>query len=937
MLRLERLHQAVVGLFGFSLAVAVGCGDGAGPAASVHGTAAAGFSDGRASVVQITPPSALVEEGAVTTLRCSAADTRGVAVSSSRSWTISNVNVATISPTGAIAAQHSGNAVASCTVDGTTATATITVVQSPVAFLEVTPGAGILVVGKSLQLVGTPLDSNGAVVASHQVQWTSADSSIASVSASGTVVGKVEGTANVVAVSGGKATFAKINVAKTPPAPVGSVSIKVDDATLNVGQLTHAQATTADVNGQVATGRSIAWSVSAPSVISAVSTSGDKANVTGRGPGSAVLTATSEGKSASVTIAVGMAPVQSVVVNLAATSILPGQTTQATATVKDALGNVLTGRTVTWSSLDPSIATVSPVGVIAGVSTGAVVIRATSESQTGDGSETVGTAPVATVQVNFGASTLAPGQTTQASAVARDASGNVLTGRSVAWSTLTPTIAMVSTTGVVTAVAAGPATIRATVETKIGDGPLTVSAPVPVQATTAGVVVTIDSSTLAPGHAAQAKAVAKDAQGNVLTGKTVSWTSSNAAVASVSSTNGVVTAVSAGKVTIQGTVDSVSNSAALTVNVPSLVAGTTASVVVTIDSSTLAPGHTAQARAVAKDAQGNVLTGKIVSWLSSNAAVANVSSSTGIVTAVSAGMVTISGTVDGVSNSAALTVNLPSTLTAPAPAGEPSYNSTTGAFIFQDSMDGYTSAHDMWLGHLANNPGIHFEQTDFGEDPDSTLLISPGRGGSGKALRLVYSGGYQDGHSWTLRNGPALPDTTTHFFSYWGRVTVAGPMPFNGMPVKWFMAWHATNRVEWDTHDYSPCNVYPTTGAHTFWQVYDNGPSACQGNQPIGPYPDDVFNGQWHRFTYQYRPNTTAGSRDGVARMWLDGIKVVDVSAAACGTTPPGGYKTWCGTDDIDALNTAGIIGYLQWGSTLTKDTPPFTIDIDDFIWWRSK
>jgi trimeric autotransporter adhesin len=929
MLRLERLHQAVVGLFGFSLAVAVGCGDGAGPAASVHGTAAAGFSDGRASVVQITPPSALVEEGAVTTLRCSAADTRGVAVSSSRSWTISNVNVATISPTGAIAAQHSGNAVASCTVDGTTATATITVVQSPVAFLEVTPGAGILVVGKSLQLVGTPLDSNGAVVASHQVQWTSADSSIASVSASGTVVGKVEGTANVVAVSGGKATFAKINVAKTPPAPVGSVSIKVDDATLNVGQLTHAQATTVDVNGQVATGRSIAWSVSAPSVISAVSTSGDKANVTGRGPGSAVLTATSEGKSASVTIAVGMAPVQSVVVNLAATSILPGQTTQATATVKDALGNVLTGRTVTWSSLDPSIATVSPVGVIAGVSTGAVVIRATSESQTGDGSETVGTAPVATVQVNFGASTLAPGQTTQASAVARDASGNVLTGRSVAWSTLTPTIAMVSTTGVVTAVAAGPATIRATVETKIGDGPLTVSAPAPVQATTAGVVVTIDSSTLAPGHAAQAKAVAKDAQGNVLTGKTVSWTSSNAAVASVSSTNGVVTAVSAGKVTIQGTVDSVSNSAALTVNVPSLVAGTTASVVVTIDSSTLAPGHTAQARAVAKDAQGNVLTGKIVSWLSSNAAVANVSSSTGIVTAVSAGMVTISGTVDGVNNSAALTVNLPSTLTAPTPVGEPAYNSTTGVLMYKDAMDEYTTPHDMWI---STSTAISFKQAPFGEEVDSLTLIT-GRGDAGKALRMIYNGHYQDSKNWDLVNAPQLPDTTTHYYSYYARVTVAGAMPIGGMPVKWFMAWHPTgNRVEWDTHDYLPCNIYPA--AHTIWQVYDNGPTSCQGNQPIGPYPDDVFDGQWHRYTYQYRPNTAAGSRDGVARMWLDGAKVIDISAAACGTTPAGGYKTWCGVDDVDALNTVGV-AYLRFGGPLTKDTPPFTIDIDDFVWWH--
>jgi hypothetical protein len=265
------------------------------------------------------------------------------------------------------------------------------------------------------------------------------------------------------------------------------------------------------------------------------------------------------------------------------------------------------------------------------------------------------------------------------------------------------------------------------------------------------------------------------------------------------------------------------------------------------------------------------------------------------------------------------------------PTGEPTFNATTQTLVVRDSMDEYVSPHAMWLSTTST---IQIRQTDFGEDVDSATLIT-GRSGSGKALRLIYSGVYQDAHSWTLRNGPALPDTTTHYFSYWARVTLSAPMPVNALPLKWFMAWHSVNRVEWDTHDYLPCNIYTPTGQHTVWQVYDNGPSACQGNQPIGPYPDDVFNGQWHRFTYQYRPNTTTSSRDGLARMWVDGVKVIDISRAACGTTPPGGYKVWCSVDDIDALNTVGLIGYLQFGANLTKDAGgPFTIDLDDFTWW---
>src|SRR5438552_3453219 len=109
---------------------------------------------------------ATVEEGAVASFTCVALDSRGVVVSTLRSWTISDPTVATVAANGDVAAQHAGTAVASCTADGKTATATITVVGSPVAFLELIPGAGVLGLDKSIQLVAT-LSSRGAGTAVH--------------------------------------------------------------------------------------------------------------------------------------------------------------------------------------------------------------------------------------------------------------------------------------------------------------------------------------------------------------------------------------------------------------------------------------------------------------------------------------------------------------------------------------------------------------------------------------------------------------------------------------------------------------------------------------------------------------------------------------------------------------------------------------------------
>src|SRR5436305_14451914 len=80
-----------------------------------------------------------------------------------------------------------------------------------------------------------------------------------------------------------------------------------------------------------------------------------------------------------------------------------------------------------------------------------------------------------------------------------------------------------------------------------GDG----SGPGPV----ASVTVTIAASTITVNGTTQATAVAKDAQGTVVTGKVPAWTSLTAAVASVNSTTGVINGVAAGNATIHVTID----------------------------------------------------------------------------------------------------------------------------------------------------------------------------------------------------------------------------------------------------------------------------------------------------------------------------------------------------------------------------------------------
>jgi uncharacterized protein YjdB len=167
-------------------------------------------------------------------------------------------------------------------------------------------------------------------------------------------------------------------------------------------------------------------------------------------------------------------PVASVTVTPASAGVTVGGTRQLAATARDAAGNVLNGRSITWTSTDPTVATVSATGLVRGVAVGNATITAASEGQSGTAAITVSFVPVATVTVAPSSTSLFVGGTAQLSATLKDSAGGVLTGRSVTWTSSAAGVAAVSASGMVTGASAGSATITASSEGKNGTAAITV-------------------------------------------------------------------------------------------------------------------------------------------------------------------------------------------------------------------------------------------------------------------------------------------------------------------------------------------------------------------------------------------------------------------------------------------------------------------------------
>ena len=192
----------------------------------------------------------------------------------------------------------------------------------------------------------------------------------------------------------------------------------------------------------------------------------------------------------------GPPKVSSVGVTALASQLEVGATLQLTAAPRDAKGNPLTGRAVTWSSSAAGVASVDNAGIVTGVSAGAATITATADGVSGTVGLTVVPVPVSAVFIDDRAPSVRQGGTAQLAAVAQDAIGRVLAGRPITWSSATPAIASVSQAGLVTGLAAGITYIRASSEGK------TDSVPLRVRGLNAPTISAVAPATWTPGIAA---------------------------------------------------------------------------------------------------------------------------------------------------------------------------------------------------------------------------------------------------------------------------------------------------------------------------------------------------------------------------------------------------------------------------------------------------
>jgi len=450
-------------------------------------------------------------------------------------WASGDTAIATVDQTGLVTARAAGEATITATsADGNHRASSRITVGSRVTGITVTPTS------LRLRLNDPPQQLTARVIPAdahdRNVEWSSSNTAVAFV---GQKTGLVErtgasGTAIITArtADGGFTATANVLIIAVPV--TGMTLTPATVPPINVGATQQLNATVAPTN---ATDRSVVWSSSNPAVAT-VSVTG---LVRGIGGGSAVISAATNdgGLTATANVTVNVIPVTGVTVAPATANVNIGMTQQLTATVAPATAS---NRNVTWSTSDSSVATVSDTGLVTGgrAGTATITVRTDDGGRTATSAITVTFVPVTGVTLAPANAAITAGGMLQLNASIAPANAS---NRNLIWSSSNNSVAIVSETGNVFGVGAGTATI--TVRTV--DGARTAASEVSVTA------VSVTSVTLTPATAALTAGTAQQLTATVApsnaSDRSVTWSSSNTAVATISNT-GLVTAVRAGTATI---------------------------------------------------------------------------------------------------------------------------------------------------------------------------------------------------------------------------------------------------------------------------------------------------------------------------------------------------------------------------------------------------
>lgn len=630
--------------------------------------------------VSVTPASASLSKGSTRQYTATATFSDGVArdVTASATWTSSSTAVATVGNTagskGLVTAVSVGNSTIGASFQDISGSTALTVTAAALSSIQVTPSDSSLAKGTSRQFTATGVyTDNSTQNLTSTVTWTSADSTIATISN----VAATKGVVNAVAVG---ATA----ISATQSGVVGSTNLTVTAATLTALQVTPATATRPKgaVQQFTATGTysdqstqdlttTVVWSSESTAIATISNGTGTSGQATGVTEGSTTITAASGAVSGTAAFTVTAAVLARIEVTPSEPSIPVGTSQQfkATGVYTDNTTQDFTG-TATWASSNTSVLEVSngegQRGLAVANTQGTATVTASAMDMTGSTVATVSAATLTSIQVTPSNRNLAKGfslQYTATGSFSDNTTRDITT--QVSWASSNVAAATISNAdgsrGLATATATpGSTNISASSGSLTGITSLTVT-----NATLRSVAVTPANRTVPKGFSGNfvATGTFSDSSTQNLT-EQASWSSSDTTKVTVSNaagSKGSGVAVGVGSSTITA---SVSNAVATTaVNGTTMVtvsAATLTSIAVTPPSATAAKGtqQAFMANGTYSDNSTQDITGS-VTWSSSNTAIAtinNTSPNNGVATAVGTGMATITATSGSIAATASFEV-----------------------------------------------------------------------------------------------------------------------------------------------------------------------------------------------------------------------------------------------------------------------------------------